>query len=361
MASIGNKDKSSASAKLDALLRKQKLDSMLNKQKGRNYTSVDLSYYTSTEYSNNLMHQIDASHIPPSDPYQQEAWQNFDRYYSVNMNLDHVDTRYQYVFMVRPECNIVKETNKLELCDSTAKDPFFIWMNAWHSVILRGLTMEFDASHDFIPFLVGRTEMLQLPDYAIKSYQYYQPYTHYSLPYGGTGIESQSGGTFDMSFKDDHQFRLHKFFQAWLYYIDGVSRNRFHPKEKFITYNKIDYATSVYHFIMAPDGKHIQWWSKYTGCVPTSISNSDLSWNKGGTFDGKFSVPFQYFYFESLNPEILGDFNRNSNGARTLANGYNNDFMSMGNHYVGAPYVSVEGGGYSFVLNWREPKTDFSK
>lgn len=326
----------------------------------------------------------------------QSPWQNFDRWYSTYLNNDELVTR-QYVFFVRPELNLVEQTDitdkgaqfSLSKDSGTYWDHFMRYMMANHQVILRSLTGEFgrgatsavasasgqgmsgyvnnvtDANgnplgmHAFVPWLVGRTESLQIPDYIIKTFNLVQPYTKYSMPYSTSAIESVSGGTFDVTFKEDSQLRAHKFFYTWLYYMDGVMRNRFKPKQKYLLYNSYDYMSSVYHIVCDVTGRNIIWWSKYTGVIPTSVPNSDMSWSRLSNVDNKLTIPFTYFHHEALNPQILTDFNYNSLGYTYMRNYartgkmeecpiYDKERGVLGPALVGRPFiVAANGGGNS--------------
>jgi len=335
----------------------------------------------------------------------QDPWQNFDRFYSVYLNNDEVETR-QYIFFVRPGCYIVDEngtvngktTFSLSKRSRTYYDGYMRYMMANHEVILRSLTEEFgrtiaDASqttemgtqrygnpmtddngyalgnHMFIPWLVGRTESLSIPDYILKNFSLVQPYTKYAMPYSTSAIEGQSNGTFECTFREDMGLRVHKFFYTWLYYMDGVMRNRFRPKDRYILYNAFDYMSSVYHIVCDVTGQNILWWSKFTGVFPTQVPNSDLSWNKGGRTDNKVTIPFVYFHHEALNPHILTDFNYNSlgynymqsyvepsGGKIKLTNSidpiYNRDMGTIGTNLVGRPFITSNANGFRPKLNW---------
>lgn len=339
----------------------------------------------------------------------QDPWQNFDRFYSIYLNNDEVETR-QYIFFVRPELYLVDDAGddqhmSLSKKSRTYYDPFMQYMKANHEVILRSLTAEFGranlgieavadsgigqagyggnitddngvplTNHCFIPYLVGRTESLQIPDYQIKTFNLVQPYTKYAMPYSTSTMESQSGGTFDVTFREDTQMRIHKLFFTWIYYMDGVMRNRFRPKDKYIDYNAIDYASSVYHIVCDVTGKNIIWWSKYTGVIPTSVPNSDLSFNRGGKTENTVTIPFQYFYHEALNPYILSDFNYNSLGynymmqvaerrgiaiTRKEAPLYDTTWHQMGTNLVGRPYITTSANGaLSPKLHWMVPASE---
>lgn len=248
---------------------------------------------------------------------------NFDRLYSVYPEKE-LTSLYQYVFIVRPDLNIMSSASSLLSINtlntknamyqnvSPNSDQLFRYMFKKHPLMLRSLTSNLAGSHDFIPYLVGRTESLQLSDYSIKNYVMQQPFSSNKLPYAGNSLESETGGQFDITFREDGELRIHKLFQTWLYYIDGVTRNKFSPKKKYIIHNQIDYACSVYCISCKADGETIVHWAKYTGAFPTSVPNSDLSFNLRGEPNKRVTIPFNFFRQEALDPLILVDFNKNA-------------------------------------------------
>lgn len=251
----------------------------------------------------------------------------FDRLYSVIPERELVSTC-QYVFFVRPSLNIYADNDKgghklFKLSSKQinagyhaqsypAEDQFIRYMQDMHPNTLRSLTSQLPGEHDFIPFLVGRTESLQVPDYSIQDYSMTQPYSGHTTPYASHAQKSMTGGTFEATFREDKSYRVHKLFQTWLYYIDAVTTNKFEPKFKYIRHNKMDYATSVYLITCGPDAETILYWQKYVGAFPTVTPNSGLSFNLRGQVDNKVSVTFDYFRHEPLDPYILVDFNKNA-------------------------------------------------
>lgn len=297
--------------------------------------------------------------LPPGgekDPYYKSYFENFDRYYSIYPDLESAGLR-QYVFIVRPDLNILDEKNPNFVSEACKKDNMINNLVKTNNIVMRQLTDQLSTEHDFMTFVTGRIESLQIPDMTIKNYSISQPYTNLLMPYGGNAWESKTGGTFDITFRDDRYLRLHKMFQVWVHYIDGVTRNSLYPKQKYTIYNKIDYATSVYYFICDVDGETLLWWSKYTGAFPITVPNSDLSFNLRGSYDARLSIPFVYFYHEALNVEILHDFNRNANPLnRTYINSYNPDVVGTDNAMAGAPFIYRKNTASNFKLRWGVPK-----
>ena len=244
---------------------------------------------------------------------------NFDRLYSIYPEYE-LSSLCQYVFIVRPDTNILDSVGNLVSAEasstgpnsSPASDAYMRWMYNDHKNLLKCISGGVSGSHDFISFLVGRTESLNLADYSLKDYKMNQPFTDYNLPYASHALASQTGGQFEIAFREDEDLRIHKMFQAWTYYISAVTRNLFEPKLEHIRDNRLDYTCSVYCITCKADATTIVHWAKYTGAFPTSVPNSDLSFNLRGAPNRTVTIPFDYFYQESFNPFILVDFNKNA-------------------------------------------------
>lgn len=295
--------------------------------------------------------------INPAD--EDSYYKNFDRYYSIYLDKE-MDALRQWAFFVRPECNLVNPADPTKISTNCKNDDFIKNMVTGYNITTRQLTMELTSAHDFMTFPNAKIESLQIPDLSIKNSTISQPYTNLLMPYGGNAWESQTGGTFDISFRDDNMLRIHYMIQLWVHYIDCVSRGALDPKAKFYQYNKLDYATSLYYFVCKPDGESIVWWSKYTGVFPTTAPNSDMGFNLRGTAEPRLSVPFVYYFHEALNPDILVDFNRNArvSGVQSYVPHYNPDSVGTGNGVVGCPFVSGNSAN-GYKLRWK-PATDFN-
>ena len=291
-------------------------------------------------------------------------WKKFDRFYSIDLEHE-VPSGRHYIFILRPDLYLVKDptstktnnggvSSQIFLADDNgvSKDPFFNYLANMHPEIIASLTGDFAGIygegeltditsgsaasgsgfgnartsdntrlegqmlpiHTFIPYLTSRIETLQLPDFIVKTGQITQPYTKYTIPYAQSAIESTTGGNFSITFREDRYYSIHKMFYAWIYYQDRVMRNIFQPKKKYLQYNSLDYATSIYDFVVDETGENIVYWAKYTGCIPTNVPMGDLSFNKGSSGAEKVSIDFSYFYCEHMDANVLRDFQYNSLG-----------------------------------------------
>ena len=350
------------------------------------------------------------------DLEHKQAWADFDRFYAVDLPRELPSGRH-YIFICRPDLYLVEEgsgvngTLNLSADSRVNVDPYFSYLAEFHPEIIASLTHDFagvssgnykyltkplaiadklgyvsttDGTtvkvgktsyklplHSFIPYLTSRVESLPLPDYTIKQNTIVQPYTKYTIPYTTSAIESSTGGSFDITFREDKDYSIHKLFYGWVYYQNNVMRNIFKPRRKYILDNELDYATSIYDFIVDDTGENIVYWAKYTGCVPTSVSMSDLSFTKGNPGETKISVPFSYFFCEHMDRNILMDFQYNSLGYLAMTSYFANNAMNpfpisntipiydsdtfLGRNLVGRPVIyygedSIK--GKVFKLRW---------
>ena len=312
--------------------------------------NMDPDWRKSTEWARTWM----GDGVPSTDAETRRLipWQKFDRFYSVDTERENPSGRH-YIFILRPDLYLIEPGTAtdpvIQLCQESnvAQDPYFTYLARTHPEIVASLTGDFAglggatltteaatasgignamtsdgttingvslAIHTFIPYLTSRIESLQLPDYTIDTNILVQPYTKYSIPYSLSAIKSTTGGNFDIVFREDRYYSLHKLFYAWLYYQNNVARNVFKPKKKYLQYNTIDYATSIYDFLVDETGEDVIYWSKYTGCIPTGCPMSDLGYNRDGAGEKNISIPFQYFYCEHLDLNTIRDFQYNSLG-----------------------------------------------
>ena len=308
-----------------------------------------------------------------SEEYQ-DYYQNFNRYYNIFPEIELGDTK-TWVFMTRPDLFIFDNNSEknggpgalagapgtsTEGMTSIYFDPYMRYMRHMYAIILKSLTANLCDSHDFIPFLVDRTESLQLQDESIKNYEMTQMYTGYKLAYAGNGLESRTGGTMEINFREDYHCRVTKFFNTWLHYIDGVTRNIFSPRRESVYLNKLDYVCSIYQIVCDATGSNIIYFAKYTGCFPINANHSNFSHQLRGTPDNKVSVSFAYSHFDALNSQILVDFNANSRKRNEILP-HSDPFLLHGEFIAGAPYIRLKDNGYGYLLTWNKPLNNLKK
>ena len=296
----------------------------------------------------------------------------FNRYGTILAD-DEASTSLGYVFMVRPDLNLISsDSNNLgELHRQTTANPFIAYMAKADPSLLLSLTHSIgSASHHFISLLYDRVDEYQITNFEIGTHEMTQPFTGYKTVYAGNGNGTLSSCQFEIGFRDTATLRVTKLFYLWVSYINGISLNLFAPKEEYL-YSKyyqgsqvIDYATSIYFIRTRPDGEII-FFHKVTGAFPTSVPFNMQSYNRGSNPDPKISIQFVGGYPEAMNPVTIGEFNYNATGGTFRIKGIAPDYNPSGfgglgytgDTMVGAPVIlerETETHGIKFYLCWQE-------
>lgn len=285
---------------------------------------------------------------------------NFNRFYTIFPDMEMPADLKSYIFITRPEMNLTGLSNygsfanqpSIRLASENAQDTRLQYLAAMNPEIMYMLTKDYSSSHDFIPYLQGRAESLQIPDYQIRSSEFTVPFYSYKFAYPTVTNESITGGSFDITFRDDADLRIMKMFDFWIYYMDAVMKNKMKPAKTHINGNFFDFMCSVYEIVCDPTSERILFWAKYTGCFPTSVPLSNLSYNRKSTADGSISISFQYMMVEAMEPRVIADFNNNSTHVGTFMDVYNEDYGIIADSLVGNPRIVVTKDEHSLILQW---------
>ena len=293
---------------------------------------------------------------------QSLAMDNFNRFYSIFPDMEMPTDLKTYVFITRPEMNLLGSSDggyalkgdpSDMLSADNKPDNRLQYLAAMNPEILYMLTNGYSGYHDFIPYLQGRTESLQLPDYQIRTSDFSIPFYSYKYTYPTVTNESITGGQFDITFREDEDLRITKLFQFWIYYMDAVMKNKMKPDREHIVDNYYDFMCSVYEIICDPTSEKILYWAKYTGCYPVSVPISNLSHNLRSTVDNKVSINFNYMMVEAMEPRVIQDFNINSRERRSeYVDVYNDEFGMVSDSLVGNPQIVVTPDEHGLMLQW---------
>lgn len=285
---------------------------------------------------------------------------NFNRFYALYPEMEMPNDLKTYVFITRPEMNLLGTDKSYALNADPGKnlsaenygDNRLQYLYAMNPEIVHMLSSDYSDYHQFIPYLQGRTESLQLPDYQIRTSDFTIPFYSYKYTYPTVTNESITGGTFDITFREDSDLRITKMFQFWVYYQDAIMKNKMSPDRYHLINNYYDFMCSVYEMVCDPTSERLLYWAKYTGCFPTSVPISNLSHNLRSTVDNKVSVTFNYMMVECLEPRVIQDFNENSSQGTTPVAVYDEDNGMVGDSLVGFPYIVLTDNQNDLLLKW---------
>ena len=239
-----------------------------------------------------------------------------------------------HVFFTTPLLNLQKE--------NCYRDPFLSNMYYFHSDWLKALHYNgsvgttnnniLGTSSPFIKLFYNSATNFQTKDHSSRTMEVGETYYGFKLTLPSTNVDSIIGDEISIEFYDWDKLPLLNTMYAWYLYHNKVRRGELNPQREYIKNKILDYTSSIYYFITEMDGTTIQYYAKYTGVVPISVPFSQFSSEYNDHDVIKFPVNFVYSFKEDMNPEILLDFNKTSNGNVRDLSGYYNLVDASGGH-----------------------------
>ncbi len=264
----------------------------------------------------------------------------FDKQYD-----DPLINGHAFVFLTKPELFIYplndytskttsdsNDTTKMELAFyNMCADPIFApyigaqALNPQDTLIAQQLSV-FDSytnpdfkKSNFLPIFTNKSKSFAPTDALLDTTETHETKEGYrfTMPTHTTG--SRAGGTVSFSVNETANMDFTKYMTLWVNYIENISNGVFRANPTYVKNGVIDYMSSIYYFTTEPDGKTLKYWTKYTGCYPTTIPFSAFSYQKGSRDVVELDIPFQYMSKEDMNPAILEDFNKVSMDIQDLS------------------------------------------
>jgi hypothetical protein len=163
---------------------------------------------------------------------------------------------------------------------------------------------------NFLPIFTNRSKSFSTTDMTLNQNDAFETRQGFRMPMPTHKNESVGSGTVSISCQETTNLDIMKTLTIWVNYISNVTDGTFHANPVMIKNGVLDYTSSIYYFLLSPDGKTLKYWSKYTGCWPTTVPQSNLSFTRGSQDVVETEVQFAYSAKEDMNPSILEDFNR---------------------------------------------------
>lgn len=266
-----------------------------------------------------------------------------------------------YVFFTRPDLNLnlqLRTATQGNIQGVARFSPLVENLKKSHAILTKYL-MGDDAEvpHKFIPIFTHAVTQLDVSDEVLETTESGDTFTGWKYSYGTSLIKSKTAGTVNVGFTDDDMLSVYKLIKLWCEYINAVYRGECMPKQQYIDNHELDYATSIYYFLCkATSENEIIFWTKYTGCFPTSIPSSGFSDQLGTTIKHpSYSVPFAFSRKDDYSPLNIVEFNNLSDGDFEYMPIYNPDTHMVNKSFVGAPFVDTNDGSRLFKLKFRAP------
>jgi len=232
-----------------------------------------------------------------------------------------------YIFFTRPDCNFNEDnigaSNYFSALSSTSFGQSIL------SSLSQTIYSPNNVNGSFIKILSNSVTNFETKDTALSTDSMHENFVGYKLSMPSTYIESITADTITLNFLEYEDLRVTNLIKAWIEYINGVKRGFYYAQGNYIDQKIIDYASSIYYFLCAPDGHSIRFFTKLTGVFPINIPYSAFSWEIGSAPDDKkLSVTFQYQIKEDLDIEIIDDFLTLSGSGDFLGDNYKDSWAS---------------------------------
>lgn len=222
-----------------------------------------------------------------------------------------------YIFITSPFCNFNMDNAEV----LPFLQQFFYDKYGYGKEILAALSYGNPDGSPFIKLLTNCAESFSPPDTSANTIPVGETWTKLKHTYLGEDNDSKSGGTLTIPYIEKAGLPVTKLHKAWYEYGQALRRGYIKPNDAARKGRYIDYMTTAFFFLLAPDGETLEFWSRYVGLMPTNQPFSAFEGKLGGTTD-KTIVNFQYsfVYKEDLTPEVLVDFNLAAKGHANIGN-----------------------------------------
>ena len=226
--------------------------------------------------------------------------------YKILDQLDSLTTGYSFIFITTPSLNFSK--------DNLNKEPFFRDIKQTEPYLLDYLTTS-PGKSPFIRILTNRAKSFETKDTVLRTRTVGETFEGYKLQLGGSPVESLVADQFSITYWEDSNLTIIKLHKIWTEYMEHVRRGRFVPSKQVLETGTIDYLSSLYYFLLSPDGETIIYYAKYTGVAPIAVPYSSLGYRLGEINSNvELTIPYIYSFKEDLDPDILNDFNNVAGG-----------------------------------------------
>lgn len=227
-----------------------------------------------------------------------------------------------FIFITKPLLFInhikpsAKDNKKQMAFINMTRDPIFTQyikseqINDMDDSIVKSLSYIEDYSESsFLPIFTNECKSFDASDVSLEMSEFIDTKQGFRQQLPSFTSTSEGSGTIGITVTEDSNMSFTKLMTLWIKYIANVTDGTFDANPDMVLNGCLDYMSSIYYFVLEPDGSTIKYWCKYTGCWPTAIPYGQFDYNKGTNEPVELSLQFQYTIKEDMNPKILEDFN----------------------------------------------------
>ena len=239
----------------------------------------------------------------------------FDGFYD-NRYYDPMVSGYGFIFVTKPSLYITPDEIDTIAYRNMTRDTYFKKftdtnsLNESDRLLPKILSFHnYNNTRTFIPMFTNKLKNLEASDIVMESSDAFDTKQGYRMPLPTSYSASEATSQLSLSVTESSNLDFTKLMSLWVKYISNISDGTFTANAECIRDGIIDYMCSIYYIALAPDGRTIKYWCKYSGCWPTTIPYSAMRYNKGDPQLVDLDIPFIYTYKEDMSVDVLQDFN----------------------------------------------------
>jgi hypothetical protein len=184
--------------------------------------------------------------------------------------------------------------------------------------------------NNFLPIFTNKIKGFSTTDVVMEQQEAFASKQGFRMPLPTNKIQSEAANVVSIPLFETQNLDIMKTLNIWVNYISNITDGTFHANPFMVKNGVIDYMSSIYYFVLEPDGRTLKYWAKYTGCWPNTIPYSQLSFSRGQSTMVEIDANFVYTSKEDMNVAILEDFNRISLNVKSIAREQNTDeYLSL--------------------------------
>lgn len=254
---------------------------------------------------------------------------------------------FRHIFFSRPECYVCCNTNgEVGLCEQAAYDEDFSSLYQRQPHVVKLLSPSYIStnnstnSDNWNYLLSNRVISMSTGEDSLSQKETVTKTEEGYTVLPGLHLESRTGSTITVSFRDTKNLEVYEFIRGWMAYIHKRARGIFAPPYNgynyrnsfFDTGNKkktlsvadmamlhpydraLEYCASIYDFVTNEADTKVIYWCKYYGIYPIQVSSPIANENNGPLTNEnmKIDVTFRYQYKLPGVNKTLVEFNYNS-------------------------------------------------
>lgn len=290
-----------------------------SERKETKYTTKDDNSYKEKEIIppskyDKLLNNVYEEHGITKDPnLHLTQFNRFKRY----EYLDFLSIGGAYIFMTKPNLNL--RTSELLPSANNGLPQFFIPSIPKEigdaSSYISKLGLIVDGVNPFVPLITNQFDNFDTKDISVDTDTAHENYQEYKQIIAKSITSSLSEDKVGINYIELLNMEITTFHQIWVQYIEAVKKGTILPSLSSLKNKEIDYMSSIYFFLVGPDGMTIKYFCKLTGVFPVNIPYSAFSFNSNDSSLKKLNIQYQYSVIEHMDFNIISDFNRLSEGS----------------------------------------------